>query len=50
MVGRACSTYGEKMNAYRTLLRKSEGKIPLRRPRCRWHNNIEDEMLWYELY
>jgi hypothetical protein len=27
---------GEEMNAYRLLVRKPEGKIPLRRPRRRW--------------
>jgi hypothetical protein len=27
---------GEKRNAYRLLVGKPEGKIPLGRPRCRW--------------
>jgi hypothetical protein len=31
---------GEKMNAYRLLVRKPEGKRPLRRPRRRWVDNI----------
>jgi hypothetical protein len=39
-MGRACSTHGEKMNAYRILVRKSEGKRPLERPRRRWEDNI----------
>jgi hypothetical protein len=32
---------GEKMNAYRTLVRKPEGKRPLGRRRRRWVNNIK---------
>jgi len=31
----------EKVNAYRALLSKSEGKSPLGRPRRRRENNIE---------
>jgi hypothetical protein len=31
---------GEKRNAYRLLVGKSEGKRPLGRPRCRWVDNI----------
>jgi hypothetical protein len=31
---------GEKRNAYRLLVGKPEGKRPLRRPRCRWVDNI----------
>jgi hypothetical protein len=30
----------EMRNAYKILVRKSEGKILLRRPRCRWEDNI----------
>jgi hypothetical protein len=30
----------EKRNAYRLLVGKPEGKRPLRRPRCRWVDNI----------
>jgi hypothetical protein len=37
-MGRACSTDGEKGNAYRLLVRKSDGKRPLGRPRCRVDN------------
>jgi hypothetical protein len=32
---------GEKRNAYRILLGEPEGKRPLRRPRCRWVDNIK---------
>jgi hypothetical protein len=38
MVG-ACSTNREKMNAYRLLLGKPEGKRPLESPRRRWLDN-----------
>jgi hypothetical protein len=37
---RACSTNGEKRNAYRILVGKPEGKRSLRRPRRRWEDNI----------
>jgi hypothetical protein len=40
-VDRTCSTYGEKRNAYRVLVGKSEGKRPLRRSRCRWEGSIK---------
>jgi hypothetical protein len=36
----ACSTNGEKRNAYRLLVVKPEGKRPLGRPRYRWVDNI----------
>jgi hypothetical protein len=32
---------GKEINAYRKLVEKSEGKRPLRRPRCKWMNNIK---------
>jgi hypothetical protein len=32
---------GKKMNAYRILVGKPEGKIPLGRPRRRWVDNIK---------
>jgi hypothetical protein len=34
----------EKRNAYRILVGKPEGKRPLRRPRCRWVNNIKMDL------
>jgi hypothetical protein len=39
-MGRACSTNGEKRNAYRLLVGKPEGKRPLGRPRHRWEDNV----------
>jgi hypothetical protein len=43
-MGRACSTDGEKRNSCRILIGKSEGKIPLGRPRCRWMDNIKMDL------
>jgi hypothetical protein len=40
-MGRACSSNGEKRNAYRILVGKPEGKRQLGRPRHRWENNIK---------
>jgi hypothetical protein len=40
-MGRVHSTNGGKLNAYRTLVGKSEGKRPLGRPRRRWVDNIK---------
>jgi hypothetical protein len=56
-MGRACSTNGEKRNAYRLLVRNPEGKRPLGRPRRRWVDNIKmdlretgwDGMDWIDL-
>jgi hypothetical protein len=39
-MGGSCSTNGEKRNAYRLLVGKSEGKRPLGRPRRRWVDTI----------
>jgi hypothetical protein len=36
---------GEKMNVYRLLVGKPEGKRPLGRPRCRWIDNIKMDLL-----
>jgi hypothetical protein len=36
---------GEKRNVYRLLVGKPEGKRPLGRPRRRWIDNIEMELL-----
>jgi hypothetical protein len=38
------SRMGEKRNAYRTLLGKSEGKRPLGRPRRKWVDNIKMDL------
>jgi hypothetical protein len=42
----------EKMNAYRILMEKPEGKRPLGRRRCRWVDNIKMHLIeigWCEL-
>jgi hypothetical protein len=41
-----------KMNTYRTLVGKPEGKRPLGRPRCKWVDNIKMDHIeigWYGL-
>jgi hypothetical protein len=56
-MGRACSTNGAKMNAYRILMGMPERKRLLGRPRRRWVNNINiylreigwDDMDWIDL-
>jgi hypothetical protein len=43
---------GEKRNVYRPSVRKPEGKTPLRRPRCRWVDNIRTDLVevgWSEV-
>jgi hypothetical protein len=40
-MGRACNTNGAKRTAYRTLVRKPEGKRPLGRSRRKWDDNIK---------
>jgi hypothetical protein len=40
-MGRACSTNGEKRNAYGILVGKPGEKRPLGRPRSRWKGNIK---------
>jgi hypothetical protein len=44
-MGGACSTNGEKSNAYRLLVGKPEGKRPLGRPRRRWLDNIRMDLV-----
>jgi hypothetical protein len=41
----ACSTNGEKRNAYRLLVAKPEGRRPLGRPRRRWVDNIRMDLV-----
>jgi hypothetical protein len=43
-MGRACSTNGDKRNAYRILMGKPEGKRPLGRLRRRWVYKIEMDL------
>ena len=35
---------GERMGVYRVLVRKSEGKRPVGRPRIRWEDNIKMDL------
>jgi hypothetical protein len=44
-MGGACSTNGEKRNAYRLLVGKPEGKRPLGRPRRKCVDNIRMDLL-----
>jgi hypothetical protein len=52
-MGRACSTNGEKWNAYRILVGKPAGKRPLGRKRRRSEDNNKmdqrDSIGWYGL-
>jgi hypothetical protein len=34
---------GEERKVYKVLVRKSEGKRPLARPRCRWKDGIRKD-------
>jgi hypothetical protein len=43
-MGGACSTKGEKRNAYRILVGNPEGKRPLGRPRLRRMDNIRIDL------
>jgi hypothetical protein len=43
-MGGPCSTNGEKRNAYRLLVGKSDGKRPLGRPRRRWVDNVRMDL------
>jgi hypothetical protein len=42
--GGACSSDWERRGVYRVLVGKPEGKIPLRRPRNRWKDNIKMDL------
>jgi hypothetical protein len=41
VIGRACSTYGERRGVYRDLVEKPEGKRLIGRPRHKWEDNIK---------
>jgi hypothetical protein len=43
-MGGACSTNGEKMNAYRLLVGKTKRKTPPGVQRCRWVDDIETDL------
>jgi hypothetical protein len=43
-MGGACSTNGEKRNAYRLLVGKPQGTRPLGRPRRKWVDNIRMDL------
>jgi hypothetical protein len=43
-MGGACSTNGEKRNAYRLLIGKPKVKRSLGRPRRRWVDNIKMDL------
>jgi hypothetical protein len=40
VMDRACSMHADMRNAYEILVRKPGGKRALRRPTCRWKDNI----------
>jgi hypothetical protein len=44
-VGGECSTYGDKRNVYKLLVREPMGKRPLGRSRHRWVDNIKIDLL-----
>jgi hypothetical protein len=44
VIGRACSTNGVKINAFRILAEKPEGKRQLERPRRRWVDTIKMDL------
>jgi len=39
-MGSACSMHGSDGSAHKILVGKHEGNRPIRRPRCRWEDNI----------
>ncbi|KAJ4435309.1 hypothetical protein ANN_17919 [Periplaneta americana] len=44
LAARYVARMGESRNAYRVLVGRPEGKIPLRRPRRRWEDNIKMDL------
>jgi hypothetical protein len=38
------ASIGQRRDVYRVLVGKPEGKRPLRRPRCRWEDNIKMDL------
>jgi hypothetical protein len=44
VMGMACSMHGRMRTANKILVRKPEGKRPLRRPRHRWEYNIRMDL------
>jgi hypothetical protein len=44
-MGGACSTNGEKRNAYRLLVEKPDGRRPLERQIRRWLDNIRMDLV-----
>jgi hypothetical protein len=40
-MGGTCSTHGEIQNAYKILVLKPKGRIPVGRRRLRWEDNIK---------
>jgi hypothetical protein len=46
----ACSTHGDVRSACKILVGKPEWKRPLRRPGCRWEDNIKIDLMkvWME--
>jgi hypothetical protein len=43
-MGGACSTYGEKRDAYRILVGRPDRRRQLGRPRRRWEDNIKMDL------
>jgi len=43
-MGGACSEYGVRINVYRVLVGKPEGKRLPGRPRSRWEDNIKMDL------
>jgi hypothetical protein len=44
-VGGACGANGERRNVYRLFVRKPEEKRPLGRPKRRWMDNINIDLV-----